>query len=108
MRKFFTDINRDGFLFAWEPRGGWQPQEIRELCQQLNLIHCVDPFKMAPVYGNIAYFRLHGIGGYRYQYKDKELDQVWKQASNYPEAYVMFNNVYMFEDALRFKRMLGI
>lgn len=105
MRKFFSAINRDDFIFAWEPRGNWQPQEIKQLCQQLKLIYCVDPVKMEPTYGQIAYFRLHGIGGYRYQYRDEQLKRVWQMSRNCVDAYVMFNNIYMFEDALRFLRI---
>jgi len=41
--------------------------------------HCVDPFQRQPVHGELAYFR----------------------------SYILFNNISMFEDAMRFKEMMG-
>lgn len=42
MRIFFKSVKDSGFLFAWEPRGGWNKQIIRKLCSELGLVHCVD------------------------------------------------------------------
>jgi len=111
MRAFFGKIDRKSYLFAWEPRGKWQPLETKELCQELNLIHCVDPFKARPLYGDILYFRLHGKTGYKYRYADEELteleDLVGSLGVHSTEAYVLFNNTNMAEDALRFEQMMG-
>ncbi len=101
MNAFFNQVNRYGLRFAWEPRGGWPAETIESLCQQLNLIHCVDPFKDPPLFGDFLYFRLHGIGGYDYHYSQAELIQLKTWAAGKP-AYVLFNNVYMKEDAQRF------
>jgi uncharacterized protein YecE (DUF72 family) len=64
----------------------------------------VDPFAGNPVTGGVRYFRLHGRGGYRYQYSDAELRdlraKVMAQAGS--ETYVMFSNVWMKDDAARF------
>jgi len=106
LRQFFRRIER-GFLVCWEPRGPWDPDLVRRLCEELDLIHCVDPFVAQPVYGHARYLRLHGRGGYRYRYTDEELGQLARQCERWLEAghepiYVMFNNVYMKEDAARF------
>jgi len=105
MEDFFTRAERGGLLFGWEPRGEWKSQEIEGLCRSLNLIHIVDPFKAQVAYGLIDYFRLHGKGGYRYRYSPQELLQLKGWVEEKP-TYVMFNNVYMFEDALRFAQLL--
>jgi uncharacterized protein YecE (DUF72 family) len=107
MRRFFSSIRRDGFIFAWEPRGAWKPDEIRHLCQELDLVPVVDPFKDDPQYGNIRYIRLHGRGGYRYKYTDEDLAALKRLTENGKETYVMFNNVFMYDDALAFEKMLG-
>ncbi|HID95580.1 MAG TPA: DUF72 domain-containing protein, partial [Candidatus Latescibacteria bacterium] len=73
MRSFFGAIKREGLTFAWEPRGKWRDEEIKELCDELNLIHIVDPFTRKMVYGRFNYFRLHGVGGYRYRYTNDDL-----------------------------------
>lgn len=107
LMEFFQKIKRENFTFVWEPRGKWKEEEIKSICKDLNLIHCVDPFKDKPaVRGKINYFRLHGKGGYRYRYTDGELQYLKKLCTNAPITYVMFNNVYMFQDALRFKDIL--
>ena len=105
MQRFFSKIDRTGFLFAWEPRGAWPHDLIRRLCEELDLVHCVDPFKDEPLFGPLDYFRLHGITDYVYTYTDKELEVLRKKVSEKP-TYVMFNNNTMKEDALRFLEII--
>jgi uncharacterized protein YecE (DUF72 family) len=102
---FFRNIDRAGFRLAWEPRGAWPENVVLRLCRDLDLIHCVDPFKDKPLHGDFLYFRLHGIGGYDYRYTDEELARLVEWVGRKP-AYFMFNNTAMKEDALRFIRRL--
>ena len=106
MRAFFREAERGRMIFAWEPRGEWGDEEIEGLCRELDLIHCVDPFKRLPVYGAPAYFRLHGITGYRYRYTDEDLGQLLEWCRRFKEAYCLFNNTSMWEDALRMKGLV--
>lgn len=108
LRTFFQKAERGGLIFAWEPRGKWDDEVIAALCRELDLIHCVDPFARLPVTGGRAYFRLHGKGGYRYRYTDEDLAHLAEVASRYDEVYCMFNNVSMWEDALRFKEEIHV
>lgn len=108
LRAFFQRIERDGLLLAWEPRGDWSDALVRSLCHELELIHCVDPFQRPPVYGTPAYFRLHGRTGYRYQYTDEDLQQLHYWCSQHEAVYCLFNNVTMWEDALRFQQLIGM
>jgi len=105
MRRFFATIRRDGLVFAWEPRGDWPAEIIVELCRELELVHCVDPFKDEPLAGDLHYFRLHGIGGYRHRYSAAELDRLAGMTAG-KKSYVMFNNLSMLEDARRFKSLV--
>ncbi|HID96027.1 MAG TPA: DUF72 domain-containing protein, partial [Candidatus Latescibacteria bacterium] len=82
-------------------------EEIKELCDELNLIHIVDPFTRKMVYGRFNYFRLHGVGGYRYRYTNDDLKRLREMCGGRDMSYCMFNNVYMYDDALRFKDLLG-
>jgi len=109
LSRFFEEIERDGRTLAWEPRGDdWSPKLIRELCARHNLIHCVDPFDSSPVYGDSLYWRLHGRGGYRYRYTHEDLAELREKLAAHAGLaspnYVMFNNIYSKEDALRFVR----
>jgi uncharacterized protein YecE (DUF72 family) len=102
-RSFFETIDRGRSLLAWEPRGVWPPDLVRDLCKGFDLIHCVDPFATESVYGATTYWRLHGHGGYNYVYTDEELD--WLAAETRKregEVYVLFNNLAMAKDARRF------
>lgn len=107
LNRFFQDIERDGRVLAWEPRGdSWRPELIRSICHGNGLIHCVDPFEADPVFGDALYFRLHGKTGYRYRYTDTDLTELQGKVdahANLPGPhYVMFNNIYSKEDALRY------
>jgi len=115
LRSFMRGIDRRGLVLAWEPRGEWADGEIAELCHELDLIHAVDLFQRLPVTGEVAYFRLHGRGGYQYQYTDQELAQLTEWCGGHPFAYCLFNpstgsglrNTSMFDDALRFIELPG-
>lgn len=104
LQRFFSSIKSDKYIFAWEPRGRWAEKEIKPICQELNLVHCVDPFKSKSTYGRIRYYRLHGRGGYRYKYTQEDLNILKGFLEEKIDSYVMFNNVSMYEDALAFKK----
>ena len=112
MITFFDQMPRDGLTLAWEPRGRWDPSLVRELCQRLDLSHCVDPFGGPCQHGEVAYFRLHGIGGYHYRHTDDDLRRLVETcreelAAGRRTVYAMFNNVFMLEDAQRFQALLA-
>ncbi len=102
---FLSTIDRRGLTLAWEPRGDWPPDLIRKLCQAHQLIHAVDPFQGLPVTAGMAYFRLHGRTGYRYRYTEEDLTQLLDWCRTFEEAYCLFNNVSMWEDATRLLEM---
>jgi len=114
MRMFFSAVRKDveaaglPVHLAWEPRGEWRPQEVRTLCEDLGLIHVVDPFRHEPVTQEVFYVRLHGTTGYRHRYTDEELERLRAFVANRPEGFCLFNNISMKEDAIRFRRILGM
>jgi uncharacterized protein YecE (DUF72 family) len=105
-RRFFKKIKEKNFIFVWEPRGNWPEDLIRGLCKELNLVHCVDPFKQKPLFGKINYFRLHGRDGYnlRYKYTSEDFKELLEFCGK-KENYVLFNNLNMFEDAQKFQKL---
>jgi len=116
--KFFETINRENLVLVWETRGiDWENPETSEKLgkslAKLNVTHVTDPFRIMPAYtGEIAYFRLHGLGKrmYYYQYNDAELRKLKALVTPYEkkskDVYVFFNNLSMFEDGLRFMKYL--
>ncbi|MDI1243542.1 MAG: DUF72 domain-containing protein [bacterium] len=107
LRRFFKRIKRGGVEFAWEPRGKtWDDKTVANICGDLDLRHVVDPYRARTMTPEKIYYRLHGIGGWRYEYEEGELEEL---ASMLPEdgiSYVFFNNRGMFSDAVRFSDML--
>jgi len=115
---FFSKIKREDLTVVWETRGpAWEREEARqklaEALEKLDVPHVVDPFKNTPVYvGETAYFRLHGLGErlYYYQYSNEELKKLSSIAKEYEkkaeEVYILFNNLSMFDDAVRFKHYI--
>lgn len=111
--KFFDCIKkncRNKFYFIWEARGNWSDDEIKEICKEHNLIHCVDPlspFINNPVYGRFNYYRIHGSYegkriNYNHNMTENELSTIYS-CCNKKINYVMFNNSNMYEDANYFK-----
>ena len=114
--EFFSSIERDGLIIGWEPRGTWHEQvdQLRTIFTQLDIVHVVDVLRRKPVLiTEPMYFRLHGIGGrevnYRYKYTDSDLRKLLSICREYlkdiREIYIMFNNMYMAEDAMRLKEL---
>ncbi len=112
--KFFKWAKESWDLIAWEPRGSWREhkEKVREIVEETGIIHAVDPFKWwPPEGGEIGYLRLHGRGrgevNYRYKYTDEDLKELKKKVLELnKETHVMFNNIYMLQDAIRFKEIL--
>jgi uncharacterized protein YecE (DUF72 family) len=101
-------IVSSGMKIIVEPRHpSWFSQEVYKLFRDNNIVFCTDPLKngIVDTDNEIIYLRLHGIGGYKYRYKDEDLQRIKDIIGDYQNkkvVYVMFNNVYMYEDAKRF------
>lgn len=106
---FFKEISGEARI-GWEPRGKAYEnlQMLFKIFDDLSLVHIVDPFKRKPIkpFG-LQYFRLHGKGSkevnYSYNYTDNDLFELYSMVKEYDRAYVMFNNIKMFENAKIFK-----
>ncbi|HXF74579.1 MAG TPA: DUF72 domain-containing protein, partial [Methylomirabilota bacterium] len=105
MRRFFKGLKRREIPFVWEPRGEWRPEEIRALCEELDLIHCVDPVAQSSLWGRVGYYRLHGPAGYGSRYEAEHLQKLLAACRRV--SYCFFNNRFMFQDALAFQRLAG-
>lgn len=119
MHKFLGKIDRGKLALAWEPRGDWKehPDEIAELCEELELVHVVDLMRREPVSKHsIAYIRLHGLNpreyDYNYRYSLTELKQLAKKAKalakKHREAYIMFNNYFLYDNARQLMKILKV
>ncbi len=109
LRAFCTTAERpERMRLLWEPRGEWPPELVRALCDELGLVHAVDPFVMDTQTPEEPYFRLHGVTGSRHVYTDDELERLrgmLPPGAN--TAYVLFNNIPRVGDVRRFAALLG-
>lgn len=75
-------------------------------------IWVVDPFASAPPEQDTYYFRLHGSPPgermYYYQYTDADLEKLADIVLSLPSdsVWIFFNNIWMYDDALRFKEVV--
>jgi len=109
LRLFFERAKRGRFLMGWEPRGTWDNDLVAKLCDDLDLVHVVDPFQNQPQHrGPLRYFRLHGNEGKQHRFSDAEMDQLRQLCEvQRTSAYCFFNNGAMTADALRFQQLVS-
>lgn len=114
--KFFSKIKHNKIKIVWETRGEkWLEvyDKLSKILEKYSITHVVDPFINKPCYINeIAYYRLHGLSKkiYYYKFSDNDLLNLKEKIFNYSkgakEIHVLFNNINMYEDSLRFKELL--
>ncbi len=103
---------------AWEPRGEWwnNLELLDKLSRELDLIIIGDYLRgRIPRHHayKIAYTRLHGLGGnevnYKYKYSGEDLLELKKiiDSLQVDTVYVLFNNIFSFENAVQFKKLIG-
>lgn len=109
------EIARGSLAIAWEPRGEWIGKKpVLDALKDMGVVIVTDYLRNPPLYTDqaVAYTRLHGIGGkevnYRYKYSEGDLLKLRDTLAGLTAKviYVMFNNVHMLEDAIKFKEML--
>ena len=106
LKQFFKKVKAHSFIFIWEPRGRWERGEVEKICMELGIVPCLDPFGGKSVRGDLLYVRLHGRTGYRYTYSEAEMKELIRVGEAYSQAYLMFNNISMYEDAHHLKKLL--
>ena len=115
--KFFTTVERRGRTIVWEPRGDWwdNMEALEMVAKEAEVLVGGDILRgrLPPRSQRIVYARLHGLGGdevnYKYKYTDSDLEKLRAIIEDIKpvEAYILFNNVYSYDDALRFKALIS-
>lgn len=114
-RKFFSRIDREDFVLVWELRWAksWTKAIVGPLLRELRLEQCVDPFRQDwAISRALSYYRLHGLGRpsmYNYRFSDAELKGLKRRVvadARKRDVYVLFNNIWMYDDALRFSALI--
>jgi uncharacterized protein YecE (DUF72 family) len=110
LEAFLSGIDRGDARIALELRAPWGRERLAVLFRKFDLTHCVDPFREAPVTGSPYYLRLHGSPPgnrmYAYQYTGEDLRWLHDRIRSWVtggDAYCLFNNLSMWQDALAFR-----
>jgi uncharacterized protein YecE (DUF72 family) len=110
MQLFLRGIDRPSRMrLLWEPRGKWPDETVSALCEELDLVHAVDPFVRPSLTPGLLYWRLHGNKNHYARYSDDELRQLigWLPTDSRVECYVLFNNIPRMKDVQRFRELLA-
>lgn len=114
-RKFFSKVDREGFVLVWELRWAksWTRDIVQSLLGELRIEQCVDPFRQDwSISRALNYYRIHGLGRpsmYNYRFSDSELKGLKRRVTvgaRKRDVYVLFNNVWMYDDAARFSALI--
>jgi len=104
LKRFFEKAKRGKLTFGWEPRGAWAPELIAQLCEELDLIHVVDPLEGEPAkLGRLRYFRLRG---HQRRYTGEELQRLRALCAGRTPGFCLFSNTAMAADARQFQQLL--
>jgi len=116
VERFLAKAERDGRMLAWEPRGTWwdHREVLERISSEYDVIIAGDYLRgrTSTCHAGVGYARLHGLGGrevnYKYKYTDDDLKKLIEiiRSTKCSISYVMFNNVYSYQDAVRFKELI--
>ncbi len=103
IKNFFK--NKDGLLFFWEARGNWNKNTLKRIFEECKIFQAVDPFHQEVIVkGPPIYLRLHGRKMYKYKFNEADFEEIKKIIESIKgEVFVLFNNIYMWEDAQKFR-----
>ncbi len=89
---------------------GFTKEQREGLVKNYRVVDCTDILKEEPIKSKFLYTRLHGLGTrmYHYKYTKQDLLKLKEKVEAWKEGYVMFNNIYMYEDAEQFLKILSL
>ncbi len=109
---FFRRHIRENLEIVFEPRG-WSWDAALKIYEQSKVPIVFDPLAAEEPPSDFfksckfLYLRLHGGKNYRYRYTKKDLAALAERVERWGcSTYVLFNNVYMFENAVEFRKMM--
>lgn len=110
--EFLKNVENKNIKIALELRG-WKLENKKKIFENFDLIDVIDiNISLPVVIKDILYTRLHGKYEknkiiYKYDYSLEELKNIKNKINslNAKEKYVLFNNSYMFKNALEFVKL---
>jgi uncharacterized protein YecE (DUF72 family) len=106
LARYFETVEREGLALIWDPRGVWSPEGALAVCKDLGLVLCRDPGApdfLPPAEGEVAYFKLQGMGR-RGPVPEDDLLPILEHAAG-AETFCLFNTVDQLRDAERLRAL---
>ena len=100
--RFFESISASAVRAIELPRS-WATHIAEKICEDLRLVHAVDPFEREPATYGLAYFRLNNPPRDRTRYSDDDLARLRSICREYDDAFAMFQGSLAVDNALRFR-----
>lgn len=85
---FFTRLRESGRRLAWEPRGLWEPEQVLELAEKLDVTMVSDVLREEQLEAPVVYTRLRALGS-KAELRLGNVDRVADRLSGAEEAYVV-------------------
>lgn len=101
VRQFFERAKRGRWQMAWEPRGEWEAALVAKLCEDLDLIHVVDPLASPPATtAGPRYYRVRGAQG---SISQADWPRLREACGGRVRGFCFFNTARRAADAQRFR-----
>lgn len=86
----------------------WGDDDVLKVASDADVHAALDPLKSGVAKGKFAYYRLPGPAGYKSRYEDPVIDELGAIVGTmkHEEAYVVFANVDMAQDAKRLSKQI--
>lgn len=102
MTRFFEQADRQGLVFAWDPRGVWSASEVGRICRDLRLVPCADGLEpLLPSDADCAYVKVAA------RRTEDQLLALAESLAPFHRAFCIFNTVDMYREAIRFQALIG-
>lgn len=120
MRRFFGECaTQERFgktIRVWEPLGLWEAAVAARFASELGVVHACDPLSndplsggplaLAELLGEMAYFRITGLGRSRQRFDEYALEPLLELASHNEQTWIVFAHIHKYPDAIRCRQLV--
>ncbi len=109
IKEFLGEVKKRFERIVLEVPPTWESTAAVDLALAAKVIPAVDPLSFGLAEAKVAYYRLPGPAGHKSRYEDPAMERLAELAlgARHDEAFYVFTNVDMAQDARRLKRAIG-
>ncbi|MBN2716623.1 MAG: hypothetical protein JXX14_12270 [Deltaproteobacteria bacterium] len=109
MARFLETVERGSLPLIWEAHGPWESSQIRQFCNDHQLVPAIDPLRDEVPDFDLAYFRFGAFAATGSRMGVYELEQIAAAALDCPadEVFCVFDTHRALDDARNLKKVLN-